>query len=162
MGADVAFWILAVVAVAAALAVVSLRNVFHAALMLVLCFFMVAGIYVVLSADFLAAMQVLIYIGAITILLVFAVMFTRETEQGSPSGRLRIPAAIVAAVLMAAMITAVVSFGWVDVPALAGMTNVSDIGQALFSESGFVLPLEIAGVMLLAAAIGAMVIMRER
>ena len=70
MGFDIAFWILAVVGVAAALMVVLQRDVFRAALSLVLCFLIVAGIYVTLSADFLAAAQVLIYVGAISILII--------------------------------------------------------------------------------------------
>ena len=65
MGTVVAFGILAVVAVVAALGVVFLKNVFRAALSLVLCFLMVAGLYITLSADFLAAVQVLVYVGAI-------------------------------------------------------------------------------------------------
>ena len=69
MGLDIAFWILAIVGIAAALVVVLLRNVFRAALSLVLCFVTVAGIYVTLSADFLAAVQVLIYVGGISVLI---------------------------------------------------------------------------------------------
>ncbi len=69
MGLTIAFWALAVVAVLAALGVVLLRNVFRAALSLILCFLTVAGIYVTLSADFLAAVQVLVYVGAISVLV---------------------------------------------------------------------------------------------
>ncbi len=63
MGLDIAFWVLAVVGIAAALTVVLLRDVFRAALSLVLCFLTVAGLYITLSADFLAAVLVLIYVG---------------------------------------------------------------------------------------------------
>jgi NADH-quinone oxidoreductase subunit J len=162
MAVEAAFWILAVLSVGAALAVVFLRDVFRAALFLVFCFLAVAGIYIILSADFLAAVQVLVYIGAVAVLLIFAIMFTRETQRGNPSGRLKVPAAIVALVLLAAMISAVVSFGWPAAEEMPGMTPISDIGEQLFSEHGFVLPLLIAGVMLLAAVIGAIVIMREK
>ena len=74
MGASVAFWVLASVAVLAALAVVLLRDVFRAALSLILCFLMVAGIYLTLSADFLAAVQILVYVGAISVLIILAIM----------------------------------------------------------------------------------------
>ncbi len=67
MGLEIAFWVLAVVSVGAALAVVLIRDIFRAALSLVLCFLAVAGIYITLSADFLAAAQVLVYVGAISI-----------------------------------------------------------------------------------------------
>ena len=89
IGLDIAFWVLAVVCVAAALAVVLLQNVFRAALTLVLCFLAVAGLYVTLSADFLAAVQILIYVGGISILVILAVMLTREVQNGSPSNKLR-------------------------------------------------------------------------
>jgi NADH-quinone oxidoreductase subunit J len=98
MGLDIAFWVLAIVGVAAALGVVLLRNVFRAALTLVLCFVSVAGIYITLSADFLAAVQILIYVGGISILIILAVMLTRDVQHGSPSNRLRIPALVVAAI----------------------------------------------------------------
>src|SRR3990172_12574943 len=98
MGFDIAFWALAIVGIAAALCVVLLRDVFRAALTLVLCFLSVAGIYVTLSADFLAAVQILIYVGGISILIILAIMLTREVQQGSPSNKLRIPAFIVAGI----------------------------------------------------------------
>ena len=162
MAVEIAFWALAVVSVGGALAVVLLRDVFRAALFLVLCFFAVAGIYITLSADFLAAVQVLVYIGAVAVLLIFAIMFTRETQRGNPSGRLRVPAAIIALVLLGAMISSIVSFGWPAAEEMRGMTPITEIGHQLFSEYGFVLPLMIAGMMILAAVIGAIVIMREK
>ena len=93
---EVAFWILALVMVVAALGVVLLQNIFRAALLLVLCFFTVAGIYITLNADFLAAVQVLIYAGAVSILLIFAIMLTRNVHSGNPSGRVSGPALFVA------------------------------------------------------------------
>ena len=80
----------------------------------------------------------------------------------SPITKLAAAAVIIALVLLAAMISAVVSFGWPAAEEMSGMTPISDIGEQLFSEHGFVLPLLIAGVMLLAAVIGAIVIMREK
>ena len=79
MGLEIAFWVLAIVGIGAALAVVLLRDIFRAALCLVLCFLTVAGIYITLSADFLAAVQVLIYVGAISVLIILAIMLTRGT-----------------------------------------------------------------------------------
>ena len=69
MGLVIAFWILAIVAIVSALGVVLLRNVFRAALSLILCFITVAGLYVTLSADFLAAVQILVYVGKIKLSL---------------------------------------------------------------------------------------------
>ena len=100
MGLEIAFWIMAVNRVAAALAVVLLGDVFRAALSLVLCFLGVAGIYVTLSADFLAVVQILVYVGAISVLIILAIMLTREVQRGSPANRLRFPAFIVAALFL--------------------------------------------------------------
>ncbi len=94
MGLVIAFWILAAVAILAALGVVILRNVFRAALSLILCFLAVAGLYITLSADFLAAVQILVYVSAISVLIILAIMVTREVQQGNPSKRLRIPASL--------------------------------------------------------------------
>lgn len=163
MAIQVAFWVLAAVIVGAALAVVLQRNIFRAALFLVLCFFTVAGIYVVLSADFLAGAQVLIYVGAIGVLIIFAIMLTRETQRGSPSGRLRLPALLVGLLFLATMVFVIVSTDWHVVAEIPTEPTTSAIAQALFSgEEGFVLAFEIAAALLLAAIIGAIVLVREK
>jgi len=162
VGIAIAFWVLAVVMVGAALAVVILRNIFHAALFLVLCFFTVAGVFVILSADFLAGAQVLIYVGAIGVLIIFAIMLTRETQRGNPSGRLRVPAFIIGLLFLITMILVVVSTDWSVVAGIPEPT-ISSLAHALFSkERGFVLAFEIAAALLLAAIIGAIALVREK
>ena len=99
MGLTIAFWIMAVVIVVAALAVVMLRNVFRAALALILCFIAVAGIYITLSADFLAAVQILVYVGAISVLIILAIMMTGKSNRAPVRIKCGCPVAIVAAVL---------------------------------------------------------------
>ena len=161
MTLDVAFWVLAVMSVGTALAVIFARDIFHAALFLILCFFAVAGIYVTLNADFLAAVQVLVYIGAVSVLLIFGIMLTREAKRGSPAGKLRIPALIVAFVLLGVMIGSILSFEWQPAAGMDEMVRTQDIAGLLFSENGYVLTFEIAGLMLLAAIIGAIVLVRK-
>ena len=162
MGLVAAFWIMAVVAVIAALGVITLRNVFRAALSLVLCFITVAGLYITLSADFLAAVQILVYVGAISVLIILAIMMTREVQQGSPSNRMKIPAFIVAAVLLGIMIYTVTATPW-KISGEAPLTPTTvPLATSLFSESGFILPVEIAAMLLLAAILGAIVIAREK
>jgi NADH-quinone oxidoreductase subunit J len=162
MGISIAFWILAVIGVMAALAVVLLRDIFRAALSLVLCFLTVAGIYITLSADFLAAVQILIYVGAISVLIILAIMLTREVQHGSPSNRLQIPAFIVAVLFLGGVAFAMLNTPWPvsstpplepTTPALAGL---------LFGENGFILPVEIAPILLLAAILGAIALVREK
>ena len=162
MGVSIAFWILAAVGVMAALAVVLLRDVFRAALSLVLCFLTVAGIYITLSADFLAAVQVLIYVGAISVLIILAIMLTREVQRGSPSNRLQIPAFIVAVLFLGGVTFALLNTPWVvsSVPPLEPTTPA--IAGLLFGEGGFILPVEIAPLLLLAAILGAIVLVREK
>ncbi|MCK4697806.1 MAG: NADH-quinone oxidoreductase subunit J [Dehalococcoidia bacterium] len=163
MGLDIAFWVLAVVSVGAALAVVLMRDIFRAALFLVLCFFTVAGIYITLSADFLAGAQVLIYVGAIGVLIIFAIMLTRESRRGSPSGRLRLPALLIGLLFLVTMVFVVVSTDWHVIAELPTEPTTTAIAQALFSgEDGFVLAFEIAAALLLAAIIGAIVLVREK
>ena len=78
MGIDIAFWILAIIGVIGALGVIFLKNVFHTALSLILCLLTVAGIYVTLSADFLAAVQILIYVGGISILVILVKVYNAQ------------------------------------------------------------------------------------
>ncbi len=163
MAFEIGFWIVAVLSVGAALAVVLLRDIFRAALFLVLCFFTVAGVYITLNAEFLAAVQILIYVGAIAVLIIFAIMLTREPQRGSPSGRLRIPAFIIALLLLGAMVGSMLSVdAWHIATKMPEMVATGDIAQAIFSEEGFILPFEIAAVLLLAAVIGAIVMLREK
>ena len=162
MGLEIAFWILAVIGVLAALAVVSLRNVFRAALCLVLCFLAVAGIYVTLSADFLAAVQVLIYVGAISVLIILAIMLTREFQRGSLSNKLRIPAFFVAILFLAVASFATINTLWSVSEISPVEPTTAALAVKLFGEGGFVLPLEIAAVLLLAAVLGAIVLVREK
>jgi len=162
MGLDIAFWVLAIVGIAAALAVVLLRDIFRAALSLILCFLAVAGIYITLSADFLAAVQVLIYVGAISVLIILAIMLTREVQRGSPSSKLRIPAFVVAILFLGVMGFAMLNTQWLvsDIPPVEPTTAA--LAQRLFGEGGFILAVEIAAVLLLAAILGAIVLVREK
>lgn len=161
-GMDIAFWIFAAVSVISALGVLALGNVFRAALLLVLCFFAVAGLYVTLSADFLAAVQVLLYIGAIAVLLLFAIMITTDVTRGSPVGKMTPAATFVGVLLLAAMVLIIVFTPWRVSTAVPAGPSTTGIATRLFSPDGFVLPFEIASLLLLAAVIGAIVLVREK
>ena len=162
MGLNIAFWVLAIIGVAAALAVVLLRDIFRAALSLILCFLVVAGIYVTLSADFLAAAQVLIYVGAISVLIILAIMLTRDVQRGSLTNKLRVPAFVVAVLLLAVIGFAVTNTGWqISGQAPLEPTTAALAGK-LFGEGGFMLAVVIAALLLLAAILGAIVMVREK
>lgn len=162
MGLAIAFWILAIVTVVAALGVIVQRNVFRAALSLILCLVAIAGIFVTLSADFLAAAQILVYVGAISVVIILAIMLTREFTQGSPSNRLKVPAFIIAVVFFGLVAFAVLKTNWKISTAAPQTPTTPGLAEQLIGPTGFVLPLEITGVLILAVIIGAIVIAREK
>jgi NADH-quinone oxidoreductase subunit J len=158
--ADVVFALLAVVVLAAAVLVVTTHNVIHAALWLVVCFGALAGCYLVLTAEFLAWVQVLIYVGAVVVLMLFGAMLTR-----APIGRAQDldsrnrPVAALAGLATAGVlgVLAVNAFrsSYIDLK----HTPIGDghaLGTALFRF--YVLPFEVASVLLLAALVGAIVL----
>jgi NADH-quinone oxidoreductase subunit J len=159
---DIVFWLIAAVAVGAALAVVLLRNVFRAALSLIVLFVAVAALYITLHADFLAVVQVLVYVGAISILIIVALMLTREVQQGSPSGKLRIPAIIVGVLLLGTLVFTAINTNWQLSATPPLEQTIESIGMKLFGEGGFLLPVEIAAILLLASVLGAIVMLREK
>ena len=162
MGLVIAFWILAIVAIVAALGVVLLRNVFRAALSLILCFIAVAGIYVTLSADFLAAVQILVYVGAISVLIILAIMMTREYQRGSPFNKMAIPAFIIVVMFLGVLVFALTNTPW-QVAGTAPLTPTTPaLATRLFGENGFILAVEISAALLLSAIIGAIVLAREK
>jgi NADH-quinone oxidoreductase subunit J len=162
MGLQIAFWILAVVTIVAALGVLFQSNVFRAALSLIVCLAAIAGIFVTLNADFLAGAQILIYVGAISVLIILAIMLTRDLSHGNPSNRLRIPGLLVAAVFFGLVAFAVTKTNWNVASNLPDTTTTIGLGDKLFGQNGFILPLEIAPVLILAVILGAIVLAREK
>src|SRR2546421_12447187 len=107
--ASILFWIFAIVMVVAALLVVGLRNIVHSALALIVVFAMAAGIYVLLNAEFIAIVQILVYVGAVTILILFALMLTRIAgiEHTNPTNKLWFVAIVICALIGVTIIYAV-------------------------------------------------------
>jgi len=170
--ATLIFWIIAIILVGSALVVVSARNIVHSALALIVVFAMAAGIYLLLNAEFIAIVQILIYAGAVTILILFALMLTRlgTNVESNPSNRqwwLALPicalvgAGIIFAVTLSPHAVSNVGNGAGQLP--PGINNVVRIGQLLYSPTSYsyVLPFEIASLVLLVAIVGAIVIGRE-
>jgi NADH-quinone oxidoreductase subunit J len=162
MGLAIAFWILAVVTVAGALGVIFQSNVFRAALSLIVCLAAVAGIFVTLGADFLAGAQILIYVGAISVLIILAIMLTRDFSHGNPTNGLRAPALLIAAVFFGLVAFAVIKTNWNVAANLPDTPTTVSLGDKLFGQSGYILPLEIAPVLILAVIVGAIVLAREK
>jgi NAD(P)H-quinone oxidoreductase subunit 6 len=160
----IAFVILAVLLVASSLAVVLLPRIVHSALALVLFFLVISGVYVLLQAEFIAATQIIIYVGAITVLFLFAIMLTHHSyAPDSNPGNSQLPAAAIVALVTFGTFGAVLSaqgFPASNSATPGGVTDVTrTLGELLMGP--FVLPFEIAGLLLLAAMVGAIVIARE-
>ena len=155
------FIILAVVTLGAGLLTVTLRNIVHSALALVGAFFGVAGIYLLLEAEFLAVVQVLIYVGAISVLILFAIMLTRGLMQSdrSQSNRQAGPAALVALVLFGGMALMAIRGPWPVASVAITADLVPRLGTLLVTT--YVLPFEVVSVLLLGALVGALVIARD-
>lgn len=173
----VLFWIIAIILVVSALLVVGLRNIVHSAIALVVLFGMAAGIYLLLNAEFIAIVQILIYAGAVTILILFALMLTRTINlrgDSNPNNRQWVVAAIISTIVGLAIIFAVTLGQYSTATSSKGIAygtsacplppnNVVYIGQLLYSPTcySYVLPFEIASLVLLVAIVGAIVIGRE-
>jgi NADH-quinone oxidoreductase subunit J len=158
---DVMFWVLAVVAVASALLVVTMRNIFRAALAMVLCFFVVAGLYATLGADFLAVIQILIYVGAISILIILAIMLTRDVSRAGRASSVGGAAAVAFLLFGSAMVIGLSFSKWQTAPPIEAQPTTGALGELIFGKSGFVLPLIISAALLLAAVIGALVLVKD-
>ena len=163
MGINIAFWVLAALAVSGAMVVVSARSLFRTAMGLVLCFLSVAGLFFTLSADFLGIVQVLIYVGAIAVLLIMAIMLTRDVEKGNMASTLKIPALVSGLTFAGLSVWVMLNTSWpVSSEAPTAAPTASTLGNLLFGQGGLVLAVEIAAMLLLSALIGAISVAREK
>ncbi|MEW5766671.1 MAG: NADH-quinone oxidoreductase subunit J [bacterium] len=157
----ISFYILAVIAVISALLVVTLKNLVHAVLSLALFFFCVAGFYVLLNAEFLAAVQVFVYVGGITVLFLFLIMLTfkvadKRLRQVNEQWTISL---IIVVLFGWLLITGLSETNWVVTEGGAPEKAIPAIGKLLLTT--YVFPFEVVSVVLLAALIGAMVIARK-
>ena len=188
---DVVFWILAVAVIVPALGVVLVKDLFHSVLLLVVVFIAVAGFFVMMSAEFLGVVQVLIYAGAVSILVIFAIMLTRDVQRGNLPNRIQMPALVLSALLLATLVWTATQTEWnliqegqqdrVDLVQTSSVSLVTDETlqasgfvtgeeQAAARQAGladlligdFVLPFEAVSVLLLAVVIGALALVRTR
>ena len=142
------------------LAVVTLRNVIHSAVAMMICFGSLAGMYALLGAPIIAAAQVLIYLGAISVLILFAIMLTQAGDASLPAPFHRqAPIAVVIALVVVGLVAwAVVTTAWKAAPTAAAVA-IEAVGNLLFTD--YALPFEIIGFLLLAAIIGAIFLARR-
>jgi NADH-quinone oxidoreductase subunit J len=157
-GPNFAFWILSALTLVAAGGVMVSRNLFHAVLFLIVTFVGIAGFFVLLSADFLGMAQIIIYVGAIAVLILFAILLTPRGDRDNAETVWAAPGVLLAVALLAVLIFVIGDTNWVEVkqsPDLAA----ADLGRALLKT--WVLPFEIASVLLTAALIGSIMLARS-
>jgi NADH-quinone oxidoreductase subunit J len=163
-GIIVAFWVLAAITVGSALAVFAARNLIHAIVFLVVSFLGMAGLFVTLSADFIAVAQILIYAGAISVLFVFAVMLTPLASRDNANSLYVVPGVLAGGAVAALVVFVAVDASWNELTgapldAAAFETTVGEIGNLLIGR--YVLAFEIASVLLLFALLGAIVLVHQ-
>ncbi len=157
-GSIVAFWLLAALTVGAALGVAAVRDLIRAVILLITSFLGVAGLYITLSADFVAVVQVMIYAGAISVLILFAIMLTPRASRDNAETFLRAPGLLLAGLVTFTIAFVSVEADWPVVEREGFEETASVIGEALLSK--YVLPFEIASVLLLVAMLGSIVLVR--
>ncbi|MDF2921248.1 MAG: nuoJ [Paenibacillaceae bacterium] len=158
---SIVFYIFAAVIVASALAVVLMKNLVHAALYLVAAFVGVAAMYVLLEAEFLAVVQILVYAGAVAIIIAFGLMLTRRTTMSETSGfnTQKRWAAVTGAVLFGIIAFLFARTDW-NVKEGASSTSVTEgISELMFVD--YVIAFETIAILLLIAMVGAIVIAKE-
>lgn len=155
-----AFYFSAALTLTAAAGVVMKRNLVHSALLLALTFIGVAGLYVLLSADFLSAVQLLVYNGAVAVIVVIGVMLTQagEMKNSNPSNKMAFGAALVTGFILAFITAAILLTPWKISPAAAPQVTAPAIAQLLLSD--FAIAFEAVAVLLLVAMIGAIILAR--
>ena len=161
---QIIFLVTAAAMVIASLMVVTARNLVHAALWLIVSLFTVAIVFVLLEAGFLAAVQVVLYIGAIAILIIFAVMLTRRVMQdiGPQYNSQWWLGLIIAAVLFGGLMVILPTVVYPVANAAVPENSLQTLGFALVDMNQYALPFEVASVLLLVAMIGSIVVAGDR
>jgi len=158
---DVIFYAFALMTIASACVVVFSRNILYSAFSLLFTLLGVAGLYVMLNADFIAVTQILIYVGGILVLILFGVMLTNKVVSVDiKTGSIQtVPAAVVVGLLAATLCAVLWLNEWRIVPTPDIKSTSAEIGKAFLTS--YLLPFEIASVVLLVALVGAVMIARR-
>jgi NADH-quinone oxidoreductase subunit J len=161
------FYACALAAVFCALRVVTARHIFHAALYLACTLALLAVLYLLLQAEFVAVVQVLVYVGAVIVLVIFAVMLTAQIGDArlGQTNRLAVPAALGAGLVFAALVRALGAAHWDRAAAAAApqapaaQSNLQAVGTALLGD--YIYPFELTALILFTALVGAVLIARK-
>lgn len=159
-GEMIAFFILSMMSISGAVFMIQFSNVIHMSLSLAFTFFSIAGIFLMLNADFLAVIQILIYAGAISILMLFGIMLTKhkeETERGNLS--FRVVSFVSCGAVFAALLCVIYRTTLSGEVAQVSDFTISKLSELIFKH--YVIPFEVASVLLLVALVGAVILARK-
>jgi NADH-quinone oxidoreductase subunit J len=158
--AEIVFYLIALLAIISAIGVVTVPNLVHAALFLVLTLLATAGFYILLSSELLALVQILVYGGAVATIILFGLMLTRGREMPEVHAGGQWPVGLIAAsVLVVALLTAVLDSDWPRQTGDVTLVGVQTLSGALFRD--WLLPFELVSIVLTVALIGAIIISRQ-
>ena len=155
------FYLIAAITVVSAAVVVFSSNIVYSAFSLVGTFGGVAGIYVLLGADFVAAVQILIYVGGIVVIILFAIMLTHRIADVQVTNRSvgKIPALIVTGLMITLLVSTILESSWTKADQVAHDPTTAQIGELFLTD--YLLPFELASIVLLVALIGAVTLSRK-
>jgi len=156
------FYLFAAITIVSAIVVVNSKNIVHAAFSLLLTFFGVSGLYALLGADFLAVVQIMVYVGGILILLIFGVMLTNKIQNVpiKTEASFIIPASITIGAFGGILVSTFINTRWKSLPAELATSTLTDVGHLLMNE--YILIFELLGILLLVALVGAASIARKQ
>jgi len=162
---DLLFYIFAAIVIGSAAVVVLSKNIMYSAFSLLFTFFGIAGLYVLLFADFVALTQIMVYIGGILVLIIFGVMLTTkitgvDIKTGTTGKVQLITASVVVAIVAVTLIMLFTNVEWVSRVFVQPNTTIEGLGFALMTK--YLLPFEVASVLLLIALVGAALIARRK
>ncbi len=152
------FWILTAIILGSALAVVLLKNIVHSALLLIVTFIGIAGLYLTLNAEFLGLVQILVYVGAVSIILIFGIMLTRRGDMkgSNPFNKYTIGASVVALGLFYVITKNILSTNWIISQIPAQESYIEAIPEIVLVD--LLIPFQLSGLLLLVAMVGAIVL----
>ncbi|MBN2430726.1 MAG: NADH-quinone oxidoreductase subunit J [Acidobacteria bacterium] len=158
---DIAFFIFALLIIGCGAVVAFSRNIVHSGFALMGTFAGVAGLYALAFAQFIAAVQIMVYVGGVLVVILFAIMMTREIGRAESSNPAvgRFPAVLLGVVIGAVLVFIALQFPWTINPSTDFDPTVNDLGDALLSR--FLIPFEVLSLLLLAVLVGAVMLVKK-
>ena len=160
MGLQIAFWALAAILLCSAIYAISTKSVMRACFALIICFLSVSGLFITLGFEFLAVIQVMVYVGAVGVLIIMSVMMTKRNEEGNVSNKFKLPAVLASLCLAVLGVYAAISTNW-SVTAGEASNPIDNVAAVFMATPGGILLMIIAALIVLTAIVAAITTARE-